>query len=179
MKLKLSTLMNIILSVVLLTSMFYVGITSSQGVYDPWCDQDSDGDIDIYDIVPAASAYGTTGNPTRNVTIVHNTYEFLEDFNFTEHSAHSYRFTTKGYRQVTLYVFLVYPVLEDTEVRVSVSFWIEGSNFAPTMDVFTVFRFQNASVWRTYDVKGSSMSLIVLNPTDHFASGRVALYMTT
>jgi len=69
MKFKLSTLVNIILSVVLLTSMFYVGITSSQGVYDPWCDQDSDGDIDIYDIVPAASAYGTTGDSTKNVNV--------------------------------------------------------------------------------------------------------------
>ena len=168
----------ILFLVTLLSSLFLVSTTTSSP-YDPWCDIDGDGDIDIYDAVDLAGKYGTTGNPARNVTIIHNTYEFLEDFNFTEHSAHSYRFTTKGYRQVTLYVFLSYPVLQDTQVHVAVSFWIEGSNRAPTMDLFTAFIFQNASVWRTYDVKGSSMSFMVLNPTDHFASGRVALYMTT
>jgi len=62
-------LIPLLLAIMFLISMSLVGITSSQGVYDPWCDQDSDGDIDIFDIVPAAAAYGTTGDPAKNVTV--------------------------------------------------------------------------------------------------------------
>ena len=64
---KLAPLTLVIISLI---SMSLVGISSSQGVYDPWCDQDSDGDIDIFDIVPAAAAYGTTGAPTKNVSVI-------------------------------------------------------------------------------------------------------------
>jgi hypothetical protein len=57
------------IGLLLLASPFLVQVTSSQGVYDPWCDQDSDGDIDIFDIVPAAAAYGTTGDPAKDVIV--------------------------------------------------------------------------------------------------------------
>ena len=69
MKFTPSTLISVILTTILLSSLFYVGITSSQGVYDPYADYDADGDIDIYDVVPVASSYGTIGDPTRNVTV--------------------------------------------------------------------------------------------------------------
>jgi hypothetical protein len=59
----------LLLAIMFSLSLSLVGLTSSQGVYDPWCDQDSDGDIDIFDIVPAASAYGTTGDSTKNVSV--------------------------------------------------------------------------------------------------------------
>ena len=69
MKITASTVTNIVLSLVLLSSLFYVGVTSSIAVYDPYADYDQDGDIDIYDVVPMADAYGTTGDSTRNVTV--------------------------------------------------------------------------------------------------------------
>lgn len=56
-----------LLVIVTATSAFFIGVTATE--YNPWCDQDSDGDIDIFDIVPAATAYGTTGDPTKNVTV--------------------------------------------------------------------------------------------------------------
>jgi hypothetical protein len=48
---------------VLLASSWLVGVTVSESVYDPWCDLDEDGDIDIFDIVRMAGIYGTTGDP--------------------------------------------------------------------------------------------------------------------
>ena len=69
MKITASTVTNIVLSVVLLSSLFYVGVTSSIGVYDPWADYDQDGDVDIFDVVPIGDAYGTEGDSTRNVTV--------------------------------------------------------------------------------------------------------------
>jgi hypothetical protein len=64
------TIINLAIALVLVASPFLIHVTSSQGVYDPWCDQDSDGDIDIFDIVPAAAAFATTGDPTRSVTVM-------------------------------------------------------------------------------------------------------------
>ena len=49
--------------IMLLASSWLVAVTVSESVYDPWCDLDGDGDIDIFDIVRMAGIYGTTGNP--------------------------------------------------------------------------------------------------------------------
>ena len=57
------------LIVVLACSMLLVGITSS-APYDPWCDLDDDGDIDIFDIVKMAGAYGTTGTPINKTELL-------------------------------------------------------------------------------------------------------------
>jgi len=59
------------LAVCLITTIF-IGITTSGngGKYDPWADIDGDGDVDADDVFTyLAPAYGTTGNPTRNVTV--------------------------------------------------------------------------------------------------------------
>ena len=52
----------ITLVVSLVTLFMCVGLTSS-APYDPWCDLDTDGDIDIYDIVEIAGRYGTSETP--------------------------------------------------------------------------------------------------------------------
>lgn len=65
--------------------------TTNSGEYNPWADYNDDGIIDIFDIVPAALAFGTSGTPLtkgsiyydsgwlnitdkagQNITIVHN-----------------------------------------------------------------------------------------------------------
>lgn len=70
MKITPTTLINTVLAGVLLSSILFIGLTGSAGVYDPYADYDADGDIDIFDVVPMAEAYGTTGDPTRNVTVI-------------------------------------------------------------------------------------------------------------
>lgn len=39
------------------------------GEYDPWLDINDDGKIDIKDIAASARAFGTLGDPTKNVTV--------------------------------------------------------------------------------------------------------------
>ena len=56
------------LATFLLVSLFFVSATTSisnraLGEYDPWCDIDDDGDIDIFDVVKVAGLYGTSGEP--------------------------------------------------------------------------------------------------------------------
>ncbi len=59
----------ILFATVLLTVSF-IPISSQQiGTYDPWADINGDGKIDIWDLAYSAKAYGTTGDPTKNVTV--------------------------------------------------------------------------------------------------------------
>lgn len=50
-------------------TLFMIIPTKSQQPYDPWLDTNDDGIIDIADIYVAALAFGTWGDPTKNVTI--------------------------------------------------------------------------------------------------------------
>lgn len=43
-------------------------IVTSTG-YDPWTDQDEDGDVDVTDLNVFAREYGSTGDPTKNVSV--------------------------------------------------------------------------------------------------------------
>ena len=52
-----------ILSIAILSSIWLVGVTSSVGVYDPWCDLDDNGVINIFDVVRLAGSYQTSGEP--------------------------------------------------------------------------------------------------------------------
>lgn len=78
MKIKPLALLNIILATVLVTSLFFVGIgvntsgdeiVAGAGEYDPWLDTNDDGVINIIDIAATARAFGTSGDPTKNVNV--------------------------------------------------------------------------------------------------------------
>ena len=56
----------------LTSTLFMITISKSQsgvGEYNPWADYNEDGVIDIFDIVPAATSFGTEGDSTRNVNV--------------------------------------------------------------------------------------------------------------
>jgi hypothetical protein len=62
----LATLFTLVLVTIALTPL------SSQqaGTFDPWLDYNEDGKIDISDLQPLSQAYGTSGDTTKNVTVV-------------------------------------------------------------------------------------------------------------
>jgi hypothetical protein len=68
----------------ILFSALFVGATSSASTigihdYDPWCDLDDDGDIDIYDIVNMANRYGATGTPVNKTALLYNVNDTLTE----------------------------------------------------------------------------------------------------
>jgi hypothetical protein len=80
---KVLTLTNIMIAIVLLTSPFLIGMTTSVGEYDAWADYNGDGKIDIRDIASTAIAYGSGGDPNRNVTVTKHAskrYILAQDF---------------------------------------------------------------------------------------------------
>ncbi len=71
MRMSSSTLVNIMLAIILIASLFLVNSTalSSQQEYDPWIDNNEDGAINILDAIRLAGVFGTQGNPAKNVTV--------------------------------------------------------------------------------------------------------------
>lgn len=60
----------VLLTFCLTATLFTIIPTHSQvNPYDPWCDLNEDGVIDITDVVMATSRYRSTGDPTKNVTV--------------------------------------------------------------------------------------------------------------
>ena len=107
------------------------------------------------------------------------TFDVLYDFTMDPHTSDYYQFASDEYRTVTLVVYVYTPVSSSTELEVNVSFWVEGSSQAPTVDNFVVNRYQNPTVVKTYDVIGSPFGFMITNPTDTIVEGRFTIYMTS
>ena len=128
MKANLLTLLNIALTTTLLTSLLLVGATSSSSVaeYDPWCDLDDDGDIDIFDIVQMAGKYGTTGTPINKTALLLDLQERVEKLETGYVGRPAY---DSGWVEVigTPTVFFLEHNLNTTEVLVYVYLKTDGS----------------------------------------------------
>jgi hypothetical protein len=67
---KKSLIFAVLATFCLATVLFTVVPVGSYGTYDPWLDSPSeDGKIDVRDVAPVAAAYGSTGDPTKNVNV--------------------------------------------------------------------------------------------------------------
>ena len=76
---------GILLSTILLASMFLVGITISEfppdpeHEYSPWADLNDDGIINIFDVVWMAGRYGKMGMAVNKTELLHNVSDTLKD----------------------------------------------------------------------------------------------------
>lgn len=58
-----------LISIALVTVVFTPLSGQHDSTYDPWIDYNNDGTIDVNDLSSLGQAYGTSGNPTRNVNV--------------------------------------------------------------------------------------------------------------
>lgn len=75
MKMKFSTLLNVVLATFLVTSLIYNVVVSRSAdwepllPYDPWADWNDDGEIDVFDKVAVGARFGSSGTPITKATI--------------------------------------------------------------------------------------------------------------
>jgi uncharacterized protein YfkK (UPF0435 family) len=69
-----------IISAMILTLIF-IPMSGSQTTvpYDPWCDLNDDGIIDIYDVVLVTSKYDSTGEPVNKTALLYNINQTLTE----------------------------------------------------------------------------------------------------
>jgi len=89
MKIKLSTLLNVVLATFLLTALIY-DVAVSRGddwepllPYDPWVDWNDDGCIDIYDKVAVGARFGSCGTPINKTALLLCLHNRLDSLNVT------------------------------------------------------------------------------------------------
>ncbi len=146
----------------------------SDGRYDPWLDYDEDGDIDVNELRQLGEAYGSTGNPTKNVTVADHATEYIR-VGGGNISVQPYTnwlsdiIPTDGYAKVTILVFL-----SPASNRLLNIFAIgnEGySWFVETVD-------PNGDSWvKTYDVMGSGIQIRIDNPNPSLVRAEVGFYL--
>jgi hypothetical protein len=138
MRIKALTLVNFILASVLLASMLFSAMsvnTSSSVEYDPWLDINDDGKINMKDLYAEILAFGTEGDPTKNVTVTNFPTEV--NVNIVPHTlsvTFAIHKTTSGedwytqnisgcYEQVTIGMFVWNTSVSDAHFAI---YWIVG-----------------------------------------------------
>ncbi len=142
---------NIIIATVLIASPFVVGITTSQ--YDPWADINEDGKIDIYDVAYTARAFGTSGDPAKNVTIAG--YANIMDtrsIDIPEGGYHTEYINTRGYRKITIGLSSARTL--DTDVL-----W-EVNGIQYLWETLS----HNGRAMKVYEINGDTLRLYTHNP---------------
>lgn len=90
------------------TLLIIIPIRSSSGTgeYDAWVDTNEDGKINILDISTMAKAYGTSGDPTKQVVISgYSNVENLTSFVLLNQTLMNVTIATTGYRRITLSLY--------------------------------------------------------------------------
>jgi hypothetical protein len=143
---------------------------SSPGVgdYNPWLDINGDGVVDGGDIIQAARAFGTSGDPTRPVNVTSVPARSIEeDLNITisdvlpwgSGSNSTNVFQTEGYDRVFVYAAII--DISDHRSPLSTSVYLDGANwywgtvngaYMKTYDPVDYNKQVKISVWNTSDI---------------------------
>lgn len=147
-------------AMVLLTLVFVpLAHQQSGGMYDSWLDYNEDGTIDVNDLHPLGGAYGTSGDPTKNVTIAKHASKVIKPAVGVSVPSSAYWFSGNividGYSKVTVLIHFeaianVY-TLTCSETG-GLHWWI----------VDTIAGF-NGFVVKTYDVMNQRIEIQVFN----------------
>jgi hypothetical protein len=162
-----------------LLTMFLITIapirSQTAGQYDPWLDVNDDGKIDGKDITPSARAFGTFGDPTKNVVTTANSSQNTYYTTINGLSGWTFQANTAGFRKVTVnfYATTTPPGMWPYNIYVGFNLGYTNSTYQvdsfvdtawePVMYPKTPSGFVNSTT-RVYDVTGSQMWIYVYNP---------------
>lgn len=161
MKTRRDFVLAILVAFCLTATLFSIIPVGGLGTYDPWLDVNGDGKIDLKDYYTVGKAYGTLGDPTRNVNVtntpltvkvIQGTYTDAFD-QCVENCSRTY--STHGYKQVILYLCSINPA------NVYVDVYFNCSTTSPPWAGAYVgrmyARWQDSLVWQKYEVIGGQM----------------------
>jgi len=173
--------------------------TSPSAQYDPWADLNDDGKISMDEIVRMCELFGTTGDPTKNVTVSGYGFKVLSyNINITAHTGGCINIPVSGYRQITLHFNPIFSVIlwpygiridRGDNVSVALAFSVGG-----TFEKLTTFN-TNITVstnpsqpqWYigtpslisfTYNIKGEEFLIGYYNPTTNTQRLKISVYLT-
>lgn len=159
-KKRLMVIASVVVSV-LLGGLFLnnVILAQSNGEYDPWLDSNEDGIIDVNDLSPLGQSYGSSGDPTKNVTIVKHASQFLRVAT-NEPVGPAGMWTSgwiwvDGYSKVTI---LIYLTTSSNELLVDVA----DSGLDWSWQIDHAVGFPNTFI-KTYDVVNLQIHISVYN----------------
>ena len=161
-------------ALVLLTLVFVpVAHQQSGGTYDPWLDYNEDGKIDVAELNPLGQAYGSSGDSTKNVTVVKHASETIkaaEDVIVTSENGWMSDFITiDGYAKATVLINI------DTEMNdYRLSALESPTSRSYYVDQVVQFHFCLA---KTYDVMSNQMLIEIYNLSQYPATLSVTIYL--
>jgi len=153
-----SYVLALALSVIVLASAF-TSMSGSQTSksYDPWLDYNDDGKISLSDLVMLAQAYGTTGNPAKNVNVT-NWPENITVVNTIKWEEKLFNFTIPpGYG------IIGYMPLTNVSGYSRLSIFVRAEGGDNTKTVYLGIAFKVADAW--YGFYGVSLTPKVPDPT--------------
>jgi hypothetical protein len=180
------------------TLFLIIPTRSSPNPYDPWLDVNDDGTINILDIATIAKAFGTTGDPTKNVNVTN--WPWAEGnlaFNLNATNNTSITVPTGGFRSVTITIYASVNSPPDTPFQVFI-----GLITADTILDYHVYDAQayfpfppmpipiNPAPWygvtpltspslkQTYDVSFSKIMVWIWNNSTSRIWGNIYYYLT-
>jgi len=140
--------------------------------YDPWLDVDDDGRISGMDITLVCRAFGTAGDPTKTVRVVHSTYNTVFNATVSENVT-SYWFNLTGYARVTVAIMI-------NGTATAYICWYWGEPMPPLIDGnFTTINGQDYYIWSS-DVRAPLLAIYYYPVNDTLnCETIVAVYATT
>jgi len=163
-----------LLAIALLTVAF-IPLAHQQGggSYDPWLDYNEDGKIDVNELSPLGQAYGTSGDPTKNVTIVGHATKVIRVVTSVGVPASgswvSDFVSIDGYSKVTVLIYMT------TNQNV---YYLRATDndgtYRWTADTVNNF---NGYVVKTYDVMNQGIIFMIYNNSPSVAYLTVEVYL--
>lgn len=144
------------------------------GSYDPWLDFNEDGIIDVNELHSLGEAYGSSGDPTRNITIASHVTKYLRPDGLNVSIPPTTRwfseaFPIDGYAKVTLLIWL-------SSVDYFYCYIYACDNYGGSWIIEAVVPHPNGWV-KTYDVMSQRIRIEIENSRAYAITAMIGVYV--
>ncbi|HKZ94060.1 MAG TPA: hypothetical protein VJ249_05715 [Candidatus Bathyarchaeia archaeon] len=168
-------MIGMLLALALLT-MAHAPLSGQQGNgrYDPWLDYDENGIIDANELQRLGEAYGSTGDPTKNITIAGHATQYLRPGGVNimippSGSWLSSMISIDGYAKVTVLIWLSTPGNCYFKIYAG-----DDAGYSWLIETAT----PNGQSWvKTYDAMSQRIQIEIFNSSPSTVTAQVSVYL--